>query len=236
MTSFEPFTPQHYVPILFLILVTGILVMFAKKSQSHEVKKRIGLVMALITWGIMFAGSVMKMVDGSYSIQLDLPLFMCRLVAWVLPVAIFFLNRKWLKVLYFYVLAGTIQAVISPDLEQTFPSYEYIRYFVLHVGLISTTIYMVIVFQLKITWKDLWFSFLIAQPYLLILMGINKVLGSNYGYTMHKPPTGSVLDFFGPWPWYILGAELLMLISFLLLITPFVIRRKLLLTSQDIEK
>jgi uncharacterized membrane protein YwaF len=77
---------------------------------------------------------------------------------------------------------------------------------------------------------------LIAQPYLLILMGINKVLGSNYGYTMHKPPTGSVLDFFGPWPWYILGAELLMLISFLLLITPFVIRRKLLLTSQDIEK
>jgi hypothetical integral membrane protein (TIGR02206 family) len=151
---------------------------------------------------------------------------MCRLVAWILPIAIFYMSRKWLKLLYFFVLAGTLQAVISPDLDIGFPSYAYIRYFVLHVGLIATIIYMVAVFQLRITWKDLWHSFLYAQPYLLILMGINKVIGSNYGYTMHKPETGSVLDFFGPWPWYILGAELLMLISFLILITPFLISNR----------
>lgn len=226
MTSFEPFTLQHFAPVFCFAILTAILIIVARRSPSESMKKWIGLSMALVIWGIMFAGSIMKMRDGTYTVQEDLPLFMCRLVAWLLPVAIYFMSRKWLKVLYFFVLAGTLQAVITPDLTFGFPSYEYIRYFILHAGLISATIYMVAVFELRITWKDLWRSFLYAQPYLLILTAINKLLGSNYGYTMHKPETGSVLDFFGPWPWYILGGELLMLVSFLILITPFLLSRK----------
>lgn len=226
MESFESYSIQHLGPILFYIGFTWLTIRIGRRLSTPRAKQLIALVHALACWAIMFAGDVSKMIEGTYSVKEDLPLFLCRLVAWVLPVTIMFMNKKILKMMYFFVLAGTLQAVLTPDLAEGFPSYLYFRYWILHLGLISTMIYVVSVFELRITWKDLWRAFLVAQPYLLILMLINSILGSNYGYTQHKPPGGSVLDFFGPWPWYIVGAEAIMLISFVLLIIPFLFRKK----------
>ncbi|HQW26692.1 MAG TPA: hypothetical protein PLV75_12055, partial [Saprospiraceae bacterium] len=52
---------------------------------------------------------------------------------------------------------------------------------------------------------------------------INQILSSNYGYTMQKPPGASILDLMGPWPWYILWGEFLMVFLYLLLLAPFLL-------------
>ena len=33
---------------------------------------------------------------------------------------------------------------------------------------------------------------------------MNRLLGSNYMFTMHKPASASLLDILGPYPWYLL--------------------------------
>jgi len=42
---------------------------------------------------------------------------------------------------------------------------------------------------------------------MVLVYGINLLVGGNYMFLMHKPPTASLLDVLGPWPWYILSLE-----------------------------
>jgi uncharacterized membrane protein YwaF len=48
-----------------------------------------------------------------------------------------------------------------------------------------------------------------------------KALGSQYMYSMRKPETASALDLMGPWPWYLLTAQFVALLLFVLLYLPF---------------
>ena len=59
-------------------------------------------------------------------------------------------------------------------------------------------------------------AFLALNIFLLVAFISNKFLGSNYFWIMDKPPAGSILDFMGPWPWYIFVAELVALLHFYL--------------------
>jgi uncharacterized membrane protein YwaF len=61
---------------------------------------------------------------------------------------------------------------------------------------------------------------------LLVLdAGVNLVTRGNYLYLRHKPGVHSLLDVFGPWPWYIIGAAGVALAAFLVLDLPFAISR-----------
>jgi hypothetical integral membrane protein (TIGR02206 family) len=117
-----------------------------------------------------------------------------------------------------------MQALITPDIREGFPSFEFFRYFIAHAGIIVAILYTVMVRKIRIGWPDFINAVIYAQVYLVVIHLINHVLGSNYGYTMQKPPGDSILDLMGPWPWYIFWGELLMIGLYLLLILPFILR------------
>ena len=50
---------------------------------------------------------------------------------------------------------------------------------------------------------------------------INLAFDTNYFYLRAKPGGGSLLDLFGPWPYYILGGALLSVVLFFLLDLPW---------------
>ncbi len=225
MASFEPFTLQHLMPVLIGIGLFWLLISRTRQLPSAQSRRMIAIVISFAVWGIMFSRTFLKLVDGSFSITEDLPLYMCRLVTWLLPIALILNYRKMLKVLYFWVLGGAFQGTLTPDISHGFPAMEYIGYFAVHIGLIGVMIYITVVQKLRIGWPDFWRAFVIAQFYLLFLIGLNMMMGSNYGYTQVKPSGGSLLDYFGPWPYFLLGAELIMLVSFLVLMVPFLIKK-----------
>ena len=63
-----------------------------------------------------------------------------------------------------------------------------------------------------------------GNVYLLVVTGINLLIDSNYMFTLHKPPTASLFDVLGPWPIYLLAAEGIAAVVFLLLYLPFAIK------------
>lgn len=50
---------------------------------------------------------------------------------------------------------------------------------------------------------------------------VNMLLETNYGFTVATPAGGSVLDLFGPWPWYLLWMQIPALVLMYLLTLPF---------------
>lgn len=222
--TFETFSAQHLSTLFIFGLITYAVIRKGKAAEEPE-KTDIGIVIAGLTFSTLIIDAIVKLFYGTFDIYSDLPFFLCDLVAMFLPFVLLYQNRKWIGILYFWALAGTMQAIITPDLEDGFPSFHFFRYFIGHAGIIIAILYTVIVHKIDITWQDFINAVIYAQVYLVGVHMINIMMSSNYGYTMHKPPGGSVLDFMGPWPWYILVGELLMVSLYLLLMVPFILRR-----------
>ena len=82
--------------------------------------------------------------------------------------------------------------------------------------LVVAVIYAVVVYNLKPTLNSLIKAFIALNAFLVIALFANLVLDANYFWIMGKPPAGSLLDFMGPWPWYILTGEFVALGHFIL--------------------
>jgi len=64
---------------------------------------------------------------------------------------------------------------------------------------------------------------LALNVFLLVAIVVNLSIDANYLFICQKPSTASLLDHLGPWPWYVLGAEVAALANFALAYTPWLI-------------
>ena len=130
------------------------------------------------------------------------------------------------EVLVFWIIGGTLQAVLTPDIPLGFPSFDYFRYWTVHLGLLIVIFYDTFVFKMRPKLKSVFKSFLALQIYVILMVVINKLLNSNYFYLNKKPESASILDYFGDWPWYIVVGQLIVIPLFLLIYLPFYLTQK----------
>ncbi len=225
-TSFEAFSAMHFIPVVVIISLYIIIILYASKL-SEKKQVILGFLLSLLPLAAVLIRVFMLIIDNTFNIKEDLPLHLCRVVAFMLPWVMWTRNRLWLGVLYFYIVGGTLQAVITPELSDGPYSIQYYLYWILHAWMIGIPVYAIIIHKIRIKWQDFWRAVIYINGYLLITHAINLLLESNYFYTMHKPPVESLLDVLGPWPVYILSVECIGAIIFLLLMIPFKFRKGL---------
>ena len=224
--KFTAFTSMHWYPILFATIFMAVSIYIAKYKLSERGKVLFGTAIATIPALCVLSRMVFTSLDGTYSIQEELPFHLCRLLAFIMPFVIYYKNRKWFGITYFFVMVGTLQALLTPDLPQAAPHYSYALYWTLHGVLIYLPIYCIVVYGFKVVIRDFINAVIAGNIYLVFTLIINYLLGSNYFYTSHKPPTPSLLDFLGIWPYYIISVELLTIFLFVLAWVPFWFARK----------
>lgn len=222
MHPFQAFSIPHISILVFLTLL-AIVALYIGRKKNHEDRHKMVIIMAGLTLSLELIETVVKLFNGTYNYHADLPLFLCDIAAFMLPFVLLFENRRWLGILYFWTMAGTLQALITPELDRNFPAAEFFRYFLMHGGIVITVFCTILFFNIKIGWKDLVNAVLYAQVYLVFIHVFNQATGSNYSYTVQKPYSATILDYFGPWPWYIVWGELLMVILFVILWLPFLV-------------
>jgi hypothetical integral membrane protein (TIGR02206 family) len=150
-----------------------------------------------------------------------LPLQLCDLALWM-TIAACFARKPWIfEVAYYTGLGGSAQAVLTPDLWEPFPSYPTIYFFLAHAGLMVVILALIWSGQARPRPGSLWWGLGAANVWGLAVGLFNAMFGTNYMYLCRKPAGASLLDWFGPWPWYLAAGELMALAVFTLLWLPF---------------
>ena len=222
--DFVPFSLQHIYVFLFF-LVFGIIFIRWGRNQSTKIQNLAGNIFAFSISLVVIINIISMVLKGNFDYQEHLPLHLCTFLALIIP--IFSLTRKYLhyEIIFFLVLTGTFQAVITPT-EYNFMNIPFLKYWLVHAGLVIYMLYATLVYKMKPTLKSVWKSYIGMQVYIVLMFIINYILGSNYFYTMRKPDGATLLDLFGEWPYYIFVVEIVIIPYFLLIYLPFYLTRK----------
>lgn len=226
-TSFEMFGTDHLMVLFVFGLIACGSIIFANRKLNESQKTKLGLALACIPLISVISRMGMMAYLGKFDIKADLPFFLCRVMSFLAIYVMLSRNRFWLGVLYFWIIVGTVNATITPDLANGFPHYDFILYFSNHAGLVVLAFYIALVYKPDIKVRDMINTFVITNVFLIVVHLINMGLDANYMYTMKKPPTASLMDYLGPWPWYLLSGQVLAVGLMILGYLPFLIHRRL---------
>lgn len=202
--EFRIFSPAHFLPILFFLLFGVVCIMAANSHLSERSKTLLGTAIACISTLGVFLRMQYMYGAGNFDTNMELPLHLCRILALVAPFVMYHRNRKLLGVMYFMIFAGTLNANITPDIDGVFPESNYFTYWLIHSALLIVPLYAIFVYKMRITFDDAKRAFWYVNVYLVLITLFNWWKGSNYFYTCAKPPSATILDFFGPWPYYLI--------------------------------
>ncbi|MEW4923058.1 TIGR02206 family membrane protein [Algibacter sp. 2305UL17-15] len=219
---------QHLIPIVVALLFCVVFINFAK-YKLH--KKQQELAIHLVAWFISLSVLVFHIyyiLKGNYDVATDLPLYLCSLLGLLIPIFTHYRKLWMYEILLFWIIAGTFQGVITPDIAEGFPSFDFFRYWIVHLGLLTVIFYATFVFNMRPKLKSVFKSFLALQLYVILMILGNYLLDANYFYLNEKPESASLLDYFGAWPWYVILAQIVVIPYFLLIYLPFYVveRRK----------
>ena len=169
---------------------------------------------------------------GDYKWTNTVPLHACHISSYTAGLFLLTREQKFFDFAYFWGLGGATMALLTPDVEFTFPDLDFITLFFGHGLLFFSLIYVVIVVKQKVTFGSL----VNALKYSLILLPIMYVLNvliggepgyeANLWYLMKAPAGDSLMSLFPSPPWHVFPVFPLVAVIFYMLYLPFYFAEK----------
>ena len=147
--------------------------------------------------------------EGWFEWTMVVPLHICDAAIWLAIVGLVTANRRITEILYFWAATGGVLAMLTPDILRGFPDLEFLVFFGLH-GLVVVSA-CVLVFGLGVVPPPgaPWRAAAVTLAFAAVAGLVNVIFDTNYMYLARRPANPTLLDRFGPWPWYIALAGVL---------------------------
>lgn len=203
-------------------LAAGVVVPWlAKSSLCRFQQRQLGVTLGWIVAGSYFVWVWLSLGNGSFALRTHLPLHLCWVGNLLLPLAMTNQSRRLSEVVYYWGIVAGIQAALTPTVQVSFPHPEFIRYVLAHNGMAVTLIYAVVVYDFRPTASGITYAFVAGNVLAALAIPVNLLLDANYLFLSHKPEGQTLLNYLGPWPWYVVAGELLALVHFIAAYLPF---------------
>lgn len=218
-TNFRLLGLTHFAILGAVVIIAAVLALVQRRLGSGFRWLRIGLGSILLVETGLWYGYTASL--GQLTFPAHLPLDLCDATLFLTIAALLTLSPAIFDLAYYWALAGTSMALLTPDLWEHFPSLSTVQFFFAHGLVVAAVLYL--------AWSGL------ARPRpgsaVRALLALNLfaafdgafdwIFKTNYMYFAAKPENASLLSVLGPWPLYILAADGVALVLFLLLYLPF---------------
>lgn len=212
---------DHVAAILITGIVAAGLSLAVRSNPDGAIARALRIGIAGIVAAAIIIGMVRDGLRGRLSVWDWVPLNLCDFEIVLGVFALLTRRQAAYEIFYFWALAGTLIAMITPEITRGFPSPEFISFFAFHGAVVATALFMTRGLKMRPRAGAHWRVFLWTNVYAAAAAAVNLIFGTNFLYLCEKPSGFSVLDWFGPWPVYIVAAEVLALALFYLLSLPF---------------
>lgn len=179
--------------------------------------------------GLLFAGIALLLAfelgigarEGWLTWQTLLPLHLCDAAMILALLSLLRPRRGVVEILYFWALAGSGLAMLTPDLPWGFPRWEFVVFFGLHGLVLVAAVVLVFGLGLRPRRGAPGRAFLATLALAVVAGAVDSLLGMNFMFLRGKPPAPTLLDHMGPWPAYIAVGAAVAFALFHLLALPF---------------
>lgn len=217
-TNFHPFGPAHLAAIALVPVVAAVLALVQRKGLSSGRLIRSSLVILLLLCTVSYYGSFP--LHGERIFPDHMPLELCDGSLWLVIFTLLTLKPVVFDVAYYWALAGAAMAVLTPNLTQP-TLFEAVQFFADHGLIVVAVLYLVWSRQARPRRWSVGRSMLAMNIMAVFVGAFDFLFKTNYMFLRAKPQAMSLMDVFGPWPWYIVVCEGAGLVLFTLLYLPF---------------
>ena len=170
--------------------------------------------------------TVAEVRQGAWSASTSLPLALCNVAVLVAAVACWWPVPVLVELTWFWGMAGTLQGLLTPDLDVGFPHLVFFEYVVGHAGIVVAALFLVVGLR---NWPKpgaVWRVLAISVAWTAVGGVADALTGGDFMFLRRRPGEWTLLSVLGPWPWYLAGATAMALVLFGLLYAPFWLARR----------
>jgi hypothetical integral membrane protein (TIGR02206 family) len=189
-------------------------------------RSRAARVIGTLLFADCVVDTVRQLVDGTWALRTSLPLALCNFALLVAAAACWWRIALLVELTYFWALAGTLQGLVTPDLNVPFPRVEFFEYLVGHTLIIVAALFLVVGMRIQPRKGSVLRTSLITYIYVAVVGLVDALIQANYMFLRRAPHQWTLLRLMGPYPWYLVTGVVIVPLFFSLLYSPFWFARR----------
>jgi hypothetical integral membrane protein (TIGR02206 family) len=201
------------VPLVLAVVVRG--TGSARLERLVPLSLAVLLIATWIGWYMLFIARHWLTLGNVFPMNLCDWATIAVLIALVRPSVFAF------ELAYFWAFAGTMQGLVTPDVNYGFPEPQFIVFMLGHAAIIGSVIYLMAGAKMRPVPASIPRVIGWSLVYAVVAASFDWLFGVNYGFFRAKPGHATVFDFMPAWPYYIPELIVIGVLATLILYLPW---------------
>lgn len=199
--GFPHFGLLHLGAVAGLTSAIGAMCALGRRLRGSSTGRRYERALALVVALLWIAYQAFDALTYGFDARRSLPLQLCDVAAVVAALAFAWPRRRLHALAYFWGLALSTQAIVTPDLVGGPGTLAFWAFWLYHTFVVGAGVYVVVVRDFRPTRHDLAFAVGVGLVYAAVVFAIDARFDLNYGYLGRATPSQpTLIDHVGAWP------------------------------------
>ncbi|WP_304323891.1 TIGR02206 family membrane protein [Corynebacterium frankenforstense] len=206
----EQFDRRHLCVMVVGISLAGVLVVAAKRTRGMKANKIARQLTALVL-GVLSVTYLAVILRRENFVADELaPFHVSDWLRLIAPVALGTGQEHLTAITYYWGFLLNPMALLTPDAAWVMDRrIQESAYWLFHWAALIIPAVLTFGYGFRPTWSGYRFTMAFSVVWMAVAGAANVCTGGNYGFLARKPRGRSIIDIFGPWPYYI-GVEFLL--------------------------